>query len=416
MGALMSGKLTHYTLSRLVITFATVLFCSPNLHAHGLWEPKTGPQLEGEVTTSYRSKGSAVEGLWTIPGNLMGGEAHGTEQGFAIDSAQLNFSYFDEENVYGIAELGYHSSQGHDELELEQAFLGALVRTDDLQWQFEAGKMSAQFSPAYHAHATDRIFLDQALAYDLLYGGHASEIGARMLLSHPLGRGIGLGIFNGEQFPAARQTDADHAEPGRADLFAYYHFVFDKALLQTRVWHQWFKARDRSDERLENHSDDHQHTTQNDENDLRFDGETRISGVRAKLIWLDWSWAKLLLTTELMEANISATLRDSLRTAMLESTVQAGWAQVAIEKGDHSLALAYDRTKTDNTLIGDAGPTIANTAGLMGMNHKPERLRMVYRHQWREQLSWSIEGHADHSAPKSFNAMILALRWQGKFW
>jgi len=375
------------------------------ISAHGLWRPAPGAALTTEITTAYRNRGTADEQLWQIPGILMGGETHGTQKGFELDSAVLELSYFDNEQVYGIAEVSTHGQ--HAEVEMEKTYIGALWQADAIQLQLEAGKLSAQFSPQHGSHANARNFVAQPLAYDALYGGHFNDIGARAILSHAEGKGLGIEIFNGDSYPSANNRN-----PGAADAFAFYHMTFDTLMLQNRVWFGVYKGRDRSDERLDS-DNGHSHDLSNTSPTYWFDGDTRITGLRSKLIWLGWDWAQLNLTAEYMRADIEGTLRDNTRQAVLDSQVNAIWAALELKRGRHTLALSYDQLQTDNTLLGDAGPALAELSGLTDMGTNPKRFRLAYLQQWRDHLKWSVELHADNSNESDFNTVLFALRWNG---
>lgn len=375
------------------------------ISAHGLWRPAPGAALTAEITTTYRNRGTADEQLWQIPGILMGGETHGTRKGFELDSAVLELSYFDNEQVYGIAEVSTHGQ--HAEVEMEKAYIGALWQADALQLQLEAGKLSAQFSPQHGSHANARNFVAQPLAYDALYGGHFNDIGARAILSHAEGKGLGIEIFNGDSYPSGNNNNL-----GAADVFGFYHMTFDSLLLQNRVWFGAYKGRDRSDERLDSDKG-HSHDLSNTSPTYWFDGDTRITGLRSKLIWLGWDWAQLNLTAEYMRADIEGTLRDNTRQAELDSQVNGIWAALELKRGRHTLALSYDQLQTDNTLLGDAGPALAELSGLTDMGTNPKRFRLAYLQQWRDHLKWSVELHADNSTESDFNTVLFALRWNG---
>lgn len=403
--------------ARLHPFFLVLIFLTPCIehgHAHGLWQPDPGLALHTEIVVSYRNRGSSDTTLWQVPGTLMGGEAEGNEQGFSVPGASLRLSYFDAEQGYGIFELSQHA--GHREPELEQVFAGWLGQFEGWQFQAEAGKFTARFSPQNGRHAVQDHFVDAPLSYSVLYGGQFNDVGARFIASHPLGRGVGVEIFEGGRFPASDSVASSNSSPRAADLFAYYHFVFDHWLLQARVWHNWFKAHRRPDDRLTSDSV-HSHSPLDVSNisPYWFDGETRIHGLRAKLIWLGWSWAQVRLTSELFKADISGTISDDSKIAELESTLHAGWVKLVIQKESHTLALAYEQIKTDNIFIGDAGPALANLAGLMDIGRNPSRARIAYLQQSTASLGWSIEVHRDRSAAKSDAGVIASLRWQTKW-
>lgn len=385
----------------------SALLIHTSVTAHGLWQPAPGAALNMEVTTSYRNQVTADGQLWNIPGVLMGRETHGTEKGFSLDSAVIELSYFDNEHVYGIAEVSVHGQ--HSEVDMEKAYIGALWQQGATQLQLEAGKLSAQFSPQHGKHTNARNFVDQPLAYDSLYGGHFNDIGARAILSHAEGRGVGIELFNGDSYPASNNDN-----PGAGDIFAFYHLTFDSLLLQSRVWYGAYKANDRVDERLVS-DDGHSHGVTSTDPSYWFDGDTRILGLRSKMIWLGWDWAQVNLTAEYMQADIEGTVRDDLRQAKLDSQVDAMWAALEIKRGKHTLALAYDQIQTDNTLLGDAGPALAELSGLNNMSDNPNRFRIAYLQQWQDHLKWSVELHADGSTEDEFNAVLFALRWNGRW-
>lgn len=388
-----------------------VLACIQTAHGHGLWQPEPGASVQAQLTTSYRNRGSADNALWQVPGTLMGGESAGTEQGLALDELAVSLSLAGLESTYGILELSHH--EGHSELEIEQAFAGFIHMRGPWQLRLEAGNFSSLFSPQHARHANEDHFIDTPLPYAVLYGEHFQDTGARVLLSHPEGRGLGLEAFEGNAFPAAR--NGTRAEPGAASTFAYYHFVFDRMLLQTRIWYNWFRADARQDDRLE-HDDAHVHAPQtNTPAPYWFDGDTHILGLRAKVIWLGWQWAQLSITAELFDADISGTVRDAQRQAELNSALHAGWAKFAIQKDAHTLALSYAQLMTDNVLKGDAGPALAELTGLMDIERNPSRWRASYSHRLEEGLTWSLEAHHDQTQRKAFHALIAAIRWQGNW-
>ena len=400
-------------LQPLILLASTFALASGQTSAHGLWQPDPGVALKTEIVGSYRNRGSSDINLWQVPGTLMGGEAEGSEQGFEVSDASITLSYFDEEKVYGIAELSQHA--GHQEPEFEQSFVGLLHMYGNYQFQVDAGKFSAGFSPQNGRHAGEDHFVDVPLAYSVLYGGQVNDVGARFIASHPEGRGIGLELFEGDQFPASDTGASSSSNPRAADVFAYYHFVFDNFLLQARVWHNWFKAHQRPDTRLEADSGHSHAPLATDATPYWFDGDTHINGLRAKLIWLGWSWAQLRLTSEIFEADISGTVRDETRSAMLDSTLHAAWVKLALQKEIHTLAISYEQIKSDNTLRGDAGPALAELSGLVDMGRNPSRTRIAYIQQSRTNLGWSLELQRDHSSLRSFDAIVASLRWRGKW-
>lgn len=375
-------------------------------HAMAASRTAGGITVDAGVAATYRTDTVMPEdGSWQIPGVLMGGDAHGTEDAFTLDSASLHLNWRGANRAHAALELGSH----HDgELELEEALAGYQL-TDTWQASLEAGRMKARFSPENLTHAYARPFSENNLIYNAFYGGHYVDEGARLRVAPLKGLEVGLEAWRGGQFPATPGED------GMArDAYVHWHGESGRWRMGLGAWVMLADASGRSDDR---NDDGHNHSAGGNENDdLRFTGDQDSAGLRVSLGWQGAAGWQLGVSGELVQVDVDGLLRDTTRQAALEGDYLGWWLQPELHWQRHAVAVRYEQLVLDNHLVGAGAEALAGKAGLAYGGSDPDWLGLSYRYQLEDGFGVRAEWTRNRSTGDEVDYIGLGIYWAQPLW
>lgn len=364
------------------------------------------PQLNVAMAVTARSAG-AVESdeYWRIPGVMMGGHAWPAQQGLNLDELSLSFSYRMDENLFAVIKAG--QQHGHEQAapEIEHAWLGYVCCGDTGPLMIEIGKMAAAFTPSASEHSSARIFADASLPADAFLGRHFHDQGIRIWRHNPAGFSTGIELWQGHAFPATADEDG-----GAADIFANLSQRSGRFSLQSGVWVLFARATQRPDHR---YSEGHSHAGLNSTPpaDIRFTGESLLTGVHALFGWQLNSRQALRLRLEWIRVDADGLIEDQTRRADINSHYQGVVVQPEWALGRHLIALRAEQLSLDNHLTGAAAQPLAEDANLI-TDHNPWRLGAGWRWQWRKAMALRADLSRDASLGPAENRVTIGLVWQ----
>lgn len=364
------------------------------------------PQLNLAFALTARSAG-AVESdeYWRIPGVMMGGHAWPAEHGLNADELSLSFGYRIDENLFAVIKAGLQD--GHDNAvpEIEHSSLGYVCCGGTGPLVIEVGKMSALFTPSVSEHSSARIFADASLPTDAFLGRHFHDQGLRLWRHNPEGFSTGMELWQGHAFPATADESG-----GAVDLFARLNHRSGRFSLQSGVWALFARATERPDHRYsEGHS--HGDLSSTPPADIRFTGDSVLSGIHALLCWQLDNRQTLRLRLEWMQVDADGLVEDETRRADINSQYQGLTVQPEWALGRHLLALRAEQLSLDNHLTGAAAQPLAEDANLI-TDHNPWRLGIGWRWQWRKSVALRTDLTRDASLGRADNRIAIGLVWQ----
>ncbi len=388
-------------------------FSSPQwVSAHGdfLYMPQT--KFDAGLYVSAQDAGPSDDSLWQIPGVLMGGEAKGSEQGFAINDANLGFTWANDDGVFAVVEVAAHGHGSDLETKLEQAFTGYHWTHTSGHIKFEGGQMKGAFSLENPLHPADRYFTEVSLPYQAFLGDHYSDAGARAQFMNWHGeQGLstyGVEFWRGYSFPANKSADTP-----AWDVFARYQHTEGQLQVTGGGWYFRSEAKERKDDRNE---DGHSHGPLITSADTRFTGDTEIIGLEAEALLQQTPVLAYTLQGELMLHNSIGTLRDETRQAKADLKQRGFSISLGSQYLNHQLALRYSALKIDNTFAGAGSTLLGDGAGLNANGHRPERITLAYQYQWDTGISLRTEFMNDSSSKESLEYARLSVFWDGTLW
>ena len=364
------------------------------------------PQLHLAMAITARSAGAVKsDEYWRIPGVMMGGHAWPATQGLNPDELSLSFSYRMDENLFAVIKVG--QQDGHDDAapEIEHAWLGYVCCGDTGPLVIEVGKMSAVFTPSVSEHSSARIFADASLSADAFLGRHFHDQGLRLWRHDPQGFSGGIEIWQGHAFPATADEDG-----GAVDLFANVNHQRGRLSLQYGIWTLLARATEREDHR---YSEGHSHSSLNTTPppDIRFSGDSVLTGIHALLGWQLNTRQALRLRLEWIQVDADGVIEDETRRADIDSHYQGIVVQPEWLLGRHLFALRAEQLSLDNHLSGAAAQPLAEDANLI-TDHNPWRLGAGWRWQWRKTLALRADLTRDASLGRAENRIAVGLVWQ----
>jgi hypothetical protein len=376
--------------------------------SHGDFTQADAVRLNASVVAGYSHLDRDLAELWQVPGVLMGGDAHGSEAGFALNEAALALYAGSEEGSFGELEAGTHGHGDASALELEQAFVGSVLKAGQHTFKLEAGRMTALFSPEYGRHASESLFTRKPLAYDLFWGGHGNDTGARTTWqfkpdTHHQFQ-AGLELYRGDQFPA---TAGNSANAGA--VFTRWQWQGPEHRVSFGLWHYTAKAHERNDDRLDS---GHNHGTATSTDDsILFSGDTASTGLHAQWQWHFAPQKQFGLAGEVMQFDSDGDVRDATRLATLRSQHAGFWLQGALMCAEHQFAVRYERIALDNHLSGSGASVLVESAHLATGDHAPGALSAAWQWQFKPELALRLEQRLDLSTEDTRSETMLNLVW-----
>ncbi|RLP52477.1 MAG: hypothetical protein D6160_20755 [Ketobacter sp.] len=367
------------------------------------YEP--GTRVEAALAATWRDEGVVVNsnGIWQIPGVMMGGEAYPVEEGVALDDAYLDVHHFDDSGWYGRIQVATHDNGR--EAEMHHAYAGYRSDMQPLLLQAEVGRMAAMLTPANLEHGTQRLFSEAPLALDAFFGGQLNDEGMRAMLSRS-GFCLGIESWRGSAFPATPGTSG-----GAYDVFLHYKGGRGPLNWHAGLWGYQAQALGRVDQRYgSGHS--HGNTAQISAPEVAFDGDTDAAGAFIRARWHATEQIALALEGQWMQVEPEGDIRDASRIATTTGEYTGSWLQGVISVGQHDIGVRFEQLVLENRVSGAAAQELANLTGLYNDAHEPERSGIVYR--WRANSGWSLrlEYTIDDSMPESGERVALGLVWK----
>ena len=400
-----------------MFTLSGLIFSTPTF---GHYIPGDGPvELNASAVATWRSDDLVGQNqYWQIPGTLMGGHAWPYEEGVVVDEVSLGLGARISERTFAVVEIGSHGGgEDHgDSVEVQHAYVGFECCGQDNPWVFEAGRMSAAFSPSLSAHAGDRLATESPLVDDVFFGRDFHDEGARLWWHETAGWSAGVEYWRGQAFPA--NSDGD----GAWDVFARHEWGSDNVRATLGGWYYQASASARADHR---YGGGHTHTpvappgeTAEAFADTRFTGDVDIYGLHANLEYRlsqDWS---LGLEGEWMQLAMDGIVHDAVgRQAQLDADQQGFWVQPSITWRRHTFGLRGELLTTDNRITGSAAPVLAEDSGLLNPDEvDPMRYTAMWRYQWRPDLALRAEVIQDETLSRDELRFAVGVVWQGQLW
>lgn len=142
-----------------------------------------------------------------LPGFQLGGEASLPEKGFSLGHNELAISANIDDKFYGSLNTAIVHEDGETEVELEEAYIETLKLGSG--FSLKGGKFFSGigYANSIHQHALD--FVDRALVYDVLFGGHLADTGiqARWVAPTDTYFTLGLEVSTGSEYPGGENED-----------------------------------------------------------------------------------------------------------------------------------------------------------------------------------------------------------------
>ncbi|MEE4251347.1 MAG: hypothetical protein V2I38_12210 [Alcanivoracaceae bacterium] len=375
-----------------------------NVFAHSIPVDTAKPQLDISLAVTARSDGAvASDEYWRIPGVLMGGHAWPAQRGISMDELSLSLGYRIDENLFAVIKAAQHD--GHDGgPSIDHAWVGYVCCDSVGPLVIEAGRMSAAFTPSVSEHSSARIFSDASLPADAFLGRHFHDHGMRVWRHHPNGLSFGMELWQGEAFPASADEDG-----GAGDVFASINHQRGRLTLQTGVWALFARANERPDHR---YTEDHTHGGIGavPPADVRFSGDSLLSGIHALVGWQVRTDVHAALRMEWMQVEADGVIEDITRRATIDSVYSGIVLQPEMTIARHSFAVRAEQLVLDNHVTGAAALPLSQDANLIN-DHNPWRLALGWRWQWRDAVALRADLTRDATLGKAENRAAIGFVW-----
>ncbi len=371
-------------------------------------EPIQGTSVSAAASVTWRDNGVVESGsAWQIPGALMGGEALPVTENTTVDDVWIKLHHYSASGVYGLIEISSH--EGTDSASLHHAMVGLRKPWQDVILRWEAGRSSALFSPSNTEHASERLFSETPLVYDVFFGRQYNDEGMRLRTSYG-GFELGIESWRGAAFPA---TSGENG--GAKDI--YLQYTYNKNAWQWTMGSWWFQAdaQQRTDQRY-NSEHNHGSTVSITVPSTEFSGTTETYGFFWRNQWQLSERSAVNFDAEWLWSQVSGDLRDATRQAQLDSDWQGGWVQVAFNYEGHALALRQEKLILDNQLRGAAANQLALDSGLINDGHEPSRTTLLYGFKITPNLRLRLEWTQDESSIEDIQRAAIGLVWQQALW
>lgn len=394
---------------RIRAALAGLLLMSGPVAAHNVQTIPAEPVVKAGLSLSWRSAAVGEQGVWRIPGALMGGHAQPTERGLTLDDANVTLFFPFDPALYVAGKLATHD-ESDSSVALEEALLGWHGRFDSLpaiRWRAEAGRMMPRFLPELAEHASERRFSDAALSLDVFFGRQIHDEGVRLWWEHDTGWSVGAEVWRGSAFPATPGRDG-----GAADVFVQWSRSHGGWDWRVGAWYVQADAKQRADERYSEGGHSHAPSAvTSDITDIRFTGRTHIAGLEGAVSRRLTNTQQVNLQVNWLTQQVQGDISDTTRLAELEAEAQGRWISVAWQSGQHELAVRWENVVLENTLSGAAASVLADAANLVNDGHEPARTTVQWRYRVRPELHWHVAWIADNSLPERRQQALIGLMW-----
>lgn len=363
-------------------------------------------EIGAAASISWNSKSSAdSDGLWRIPGIMMGGHALPVEKGGKVDDAILWGSRKLGEHTKISGKVGIHDD-GSTQVELENLALDYTPATRK-PLTISAGKLEPSFSPSAHHHPSLDTFADSTLLADAFLGRNIHDTGIRLAGKPTTNTEIGLEAWDGDFFPASKGE-------GAQDIYAKFSHEHAGWHLKGGAWAMQAEANKRSDDRY--FSSDHSHASSTVTlTDVQFTGDTHMAGVWLAASTPERHGFKGGLRYEAAQSRSSGTLTDTTRRADYETDHLAFAVTPSISWRNLQLSYRLEKLSLDNTLSGNGAQILAEEANLINSDN-PKRQTLQVNWQINKNVAARAAYIKDETLPTSDNRVNLGLAWQGNLY
>jgi len=401
--------------ARILLIACFSLACLPRwvlAHGDADMDATPGTRVQAALSATWRDKGAVTgdgvtdNGIWHIPGTLMGGEAYPVETGTSLDDASITLRHRDVSGVHGLLQISSHNNGS--EAEMHHAYAGYTLSPGHSSLNFEAGRMAAAITPANTEHASERLFSEAPLALDVFLGRQLNDEGARLGWRHQ-GWIVGLESWRGSAFPATAGDDG-----GSFDAYLQHRGNHGRLSWYGGLWWLQADALNRQDDR---YTAGHSHSSSVVTTpELWFDGRATLSGAFLRLkteFSHDLVW---MVEAQWLQLEADGTLRDSTRQAALFSEQNGGWLQTSLRYGKHEVAIRQEQLALKNSLTGAAADALAQLADVYN-SEDPTRTTLLYAWHAADNLRLRLEWTRDASVPQqTIERVGLGLVWNTTLW
>lgn len=377
------------------------VFAHTDAHKHTP-DPATTTEVGAAASITWHSQGAAdSDGLWRIPGVMMGGHSLPVEKGGKLDDAILWGSHRLGERTTVSAKAGVHND-GTTAVELENLTLDFQPNTRK-PVTLSAGLLEPAFTPSAHHHPSTDTFAESTLLADAFWGRSIHDTGVRVAGNPTANTEVGVEVWNGDFFPASKGE-------GAQDIYAKFSHEQAGWDLNGGAWAMQATAAKRSDDRY--FSTDHSHTPSGVTlTDVQFSGDTRMAGTWFALSAPEKHGIKAGLRYEAAQAQSSGTLADTTRTASYDSDHLAYAVTPSVEWRKLKLSYRLEKLSLENNLGGNGAQVLADEAKLI-TDANPKRETVQVNWQINKKMGARVAYTQDNTLAETDDRVSVGLVWQ----
>lgn len=363
--------------------------------------------IQAAASTTWNSKSAADNnGLWRIPGALMGGHALPAAKGGKIDDATLEAHYQASQRTRFQAAVGIHND-GSTKAELENLSVEHHLNTRK-PLSISAGVLEPEFSPSAHHHASTDTFADASLVADAFWGRSIHDKGVRIAGKPKPNLEVGAEVWNGDFFPA---TSGDGAQ----DVYVKWQHIHNDWDMAAGAWVMQAQANQRSDERYFDGGHSHATATTSLPVDVKFTGDTQMAGSWFSVNAPERHGIRPQLRYEAAQTQADGQLIDTSHRADYASDHLAFAVTPSIRFRHYQLSYRYEKLSLANHLSGNGAQVLAEEANLI-TRANPNRHTLQWGWQASKHLGLRVAYIQDHTLAESDQRVSVGLTWQDKLY
>ncbi|MEN9502737.1 MAG: hypothetical protein RI964_2022 [Pseudomonadota bacterium] len=361
--------------------------------------------IEAAASTTWNSQTAAdSNGLWRIPGALMGGHALPAQKGGKIDDAAVWGSYHPSQRTTLNAGLAVHND-GSASVEVENLSVDHQFNTPK-PLSISAGVIEPEFSPTAHHHPSTDTFADANLVADAFWGRSIHDKGVRIAGKPTPNLEVGAEVWNGDFFPAK-------SGDGAQDVYIKWQHTHQDWDIAAGGWAMQAQATQRSDERYFDGGHTHATATATLPVDVKFTGDTQMAGSWLSVDAPERHGIRPQLRYEAAQTQSNGQLADTTHTAAYK-TDHLGFAITpSIRFRDYQLSYRFEKLSLDNHLSGNGAQVLAEETNLIN-SANPQRQTWQIAGQVRKNWGWRVAYVKDHTLATADQRVNVGLTWQDK--
>jgi hypothetical protein len=348
------------------------------------------------IALSYRLLQPSIESeQWQMIGGLIGGEAYAPHDGLGVDEVFSVIGY-NKKKYYAALHFGSHGA-GHDPA-IEQVMMG--FRLSD-SFRLEAGRMGADFTHDVAAHASQSLYVNRPLIYELMWGRQYVDDGLRFRgksswSSFDEGISVlsyGLELWQGRSFPSRCRKSTCFSY----DSYLNYQYETGKVRLVGNVFYYRGYAALRTDDRNRLGAS-HSHAGASapvSSDQIWYEGQVESHGMAIGIEGLDVFSFRLGMHVEYMVSRSKGLLGQDVRVVSYNNRYQGANSMAFVSGENWSVSARYERLQLGNYLRGDMAVSkqLAEKAFLQTKDdlQDPNRLGLSYRFMQDENLTLGLD-------------------------